>query len=88
MSDHSANHGRSTLITLPILCLLCLSMILVGCGSTVADGALEITNGDPQAEGNLTTITVYPPEGWALTGTGNGITDGTLVINALSLSDI
>lgn len=65
-----------------------LLLALAACGGTTPAGAVEIANTDPEATGRLQTVTVVPPAGWALTATGDGVTDGTLVITVLSLSEL
>ncbi len=64
-----------------------LLLTLAACGG-IPEGAIEIANTDPKATGRLQTVNVVPPEGWELNTTGDGVTDGTLVITVLTLSDL
>lgn len=65
-----------------------LLLALAACGGGTPANAVEISNSDPEATGNLQTVNVVPPEGWEVTPTGDGVTDGTIVITVLTLSDL
>jgi len=70
-----------------LLVSVVLLLTLAACGGT-PQGAVEIANTNPKATGRLQTVNVVPPEGWELNNTGDGVTDGTLVITVLTLSDL
>jgi hypothetical protein len=65
-----------------------LLLTLAACGSAAPEGTVAITNTDPRATGSLQTVNVVPPEGWELSTSGEGITDGNLVVTVLSLSEL
>jgi hypothetical protein len=65
-----------------------LLLTLAACGGGVPEGAVEIANTDPEATGNQQTVVVVPPEGWELSASGEGITDGNVVVTVLSLSEL
>lgn len=65
-----------------------LLLTLAACGSAAPEGTVAITNTDPRATGSLQTVNVAPPEGWELSTSGEGITDGNLVVTVLSLSEL